>query len=233
MEKAEHGVEAATRELAGKHIAARLQRLPGRLAVAMHLARAAPAALAARLVARHAVLGGAQHAVARLAPGPGRAPDRMLLRARAAGAETGDGRDESNKSLQERLADAETGQTAAEADAKAADVRLKHLTKQISEQRKWVPLRHLALEIIYVPLRYLDLEPIYVGPAGHAGMRACTVPGIEQHHPRPLARRQLASRGKEAGKLQSDLAAAAKQVDDVQAKLQVGSAAAGRMGRRV
>lgn len=54
----------------------------------------------------------------------------------AAGAEAGDGRDESNKSLQERLADAQTGQTAAEAEAKAADIRVKHLTKQMAEQRK-------------------------------------------------------------------------------------------------
>lgn len=53
-----------------------------------------------------------------------------------AGAEAGDGRDESNKSLQERLADAANAQTAADADAKAADIRAKHLTKQLAEQRK-------------------------------------------------------------------------------------------------
>ncbi|KAK9829006.1 hypothetical protein WJX72_003368 [[Myrmecia] bisecta] len=53
-----------------------------------------------------------------------------------AGAEAGDGRDESNKSLQERLADAQNAQTAAEADAKQADMKAKHLQKQLAEQRK-------------------------------------------------------------------------------------------------
>ncbi|WIA36579.1 hypothetical protein OEZ86_007870 [Tetradesmus obliquus] len=53
-----------------------------------------------------------------------------------AGAETGDGRDESNKSLQERLADAQNAQTAADAGAKAADIKQKHLGKQAAEQRK-------------------------------------------------------------------------------------------------
>ncbi|KAK9836025.1 hypothetical protein WJX81_006911 [Elliptochloris bilobata] len=53
-----------------------------------------------------------------------------------AGAEAGDGRDESNRSLQERLADAQTAQTAAEADAKQAEVRGKHLAKRLAEQRK-------------------------------------------------------------------------------------------------
>lgn len=53
-----------------------------------------------------------------------------------AGAETGDGRDESNKSLSERLADAQNAQTAADAEARAADIKLKHLTKQAAEQRK-------------------------------------------------------------------------------------------------
>lgn len=52
------------------------------------------------------------------------------------GAETGDGRDESNKSLQERLADAQNAQTAADAEAKAADIKQKHLGKQAAEQRK-------------------------------------------------------------------------------------------------
>ncbi len=54
----------------------------------------------------------------------------------AAGAEAGDGRDESNRSLQERVADAQTSQTAAEAEAKAADIRAKHLAKQVAQQRK-------------------------------------------------------------------------------------------------
>ncbi|PRW61562.1 structural maintenance of chromosomes 2-1 isoform A [Chlorella sorokiniana] len=53
-----------------------------------------------------------------------------------AGAEAGDGRDASNRSLQERLADAQNAQTEAEAEAKAADTRCKHLTKQLAEQRK-------------------------------------------------------------------------------------------------
>lgn len=53
-----------------------------------------------------------------------------------AGAEAGDGRDESNRSLQERLADAQNAQTAADAEAKAADVKQKHLRKQVAEQRK-------------------------------------------------------------------------------------------------
>ncbi|KAF6256242.1 structural maintenance of chromosomes protein 2 [Scenedesmus sp. NREL 46B-D3] len=53
-----------------------------------------------------------------------------------AGAETGDGRDESNRSLQERLADAQNAQTAADAEAKAADIKQKHLSKQAAEQRK-------------------------------------------------------------------------------------------------
>jgi chromosome segregation ATPase len=52
------------------------------------------------------------------------------------GAETGDGRDESNKSLQERLADAQNAQTAADAEAKAADIKQQHLSKQAAEQRK-------------------------------------------------------------------------------------------------
>ncbi|KAL4421732.1 hypothetical protein ABPG77_002348 [Micractinium sp. CCAP 211/92] len=53
-----------------------------------------------------------------------------------AGAEAGDGRDASNRSLQERLADAQNAQTEAEAEAKAADTRCKHLQKQLAEQRK-------------------------------------------------------------------------------------------------
>lgn len=53
-----------------------------------------------------------------------------------AGAETGDGRDGSNKSLSERLADARNSQTSADAEAKAADIKLKHLSKQAAEQRK-------------------------------------------------------------------------------------------------
>jgi hypothetical protein len=57
-------------------------------------------------------------------------------RAPAAGAEAGDGRDESNRSLQERLADAKTGGTAAESEAKQAELRAKHLAKQAAEQRK-------------------------------------------------------------------------------------------------
>ncbi|KAG2446681.1 hypothetical protein HYH02_008249 [Chlamydomonas schloesseri] len=53
-----------------------------------------------------------------------------------AGAEAGDGRDESNRSLQERLADAQMQQTAADAAAAEADLAVKHLTKQLAEQRK-------------------------------------------------------------------------------------------------
>eukprot|EP00884_Botryococcus_braunii_P016555 jgi/Botrbrau1/3583/Bobra.0078s0035.1 len=53
-----------------------------------------------------------------------------------AGAEAGDGRDESNRSMQERLADAQTAQTAAEGEAKQADMRAKHLKKQLAEQQK-------------------------------------------------------------------------------------------------
>ncbi|EIE18219.1 RecF/RecN/SMC protein [Coccomyxa subellipsoidea C-169] len=53
-----------------------------------------------------------------------------------AGAEAGDGRDESNRSVQERLADAQTAQTAAEGEVQEANVRAKHLEKQLSEQRK-------------------------------------------------------------------------------------------------
>ncbi|GFR44483.1 hypothetical protein Agub_g5746 [Astrephomene gubernaculifera] len=53
-----------------------------------------------------------------------------------AGAEAGDGRDESNRSLQERLADAQVQQTAADAAAAEADLAVKHLTKQLAEQRK-------------------------------------------------------------------------------------------------
>ncbi len=53
-----------------------------------------------------------------------------------AGAEAGDGRDESNRSLQERLADAQNMASAAESEAKQADIRSKHLAKQASEQRK-------------------------------------------------------------------------------------------------
>ncbi|KAL0051178.1 hypothetical protein WJX82_003135 [Trebouxia sp. C0006] len=53
-----------------------------------------------------------------------------------AGAQAGDGRDESNRSLQERLADAQNAQTSAEADAKQADMRSKHLQKQLAEQQK-------------------------------------------------------------------------------------------------
>ncbi|KAA6425080.1 MAG: structural maintenance of chromosomes 2 [Trebouxia sp. A1-2] len=53
-----------------------------------------------------------------------------------AGAQAGDGRDESNRSLQERLADAHNAQTSAEADAKQADMRSKHLQKQLTEQQK-------------------------------------------------------------------------------------------------
>lgn len=53
-----------------------------------------------------------------------------------AGAEAGDGRDESNKTLAERLADAQNGQTEADAQFKAADTAVKHLTKQLAEARK-------------------------------------------------------------------------------------------------
>jgi structural maintenance of chromosome 2 len=38
--------------------------------------------------------------------------------------------------LQERLADAQTAQTSADSDAKAADVRAKHLAKQLAEAKK-------------------------------------------------------------------------------------------------
>ncbi|KAI8462562.1 MAG: structural maintenance of chromosomes protein 2 [Monoraphidium minutum] len=84
-----------------------------------------------------------------------------------AGAEAGDGRDESNRSMQERLADAANAQTAAEAEGKAADVRLKHLAKQAEQQRK-----------------------------------------------------ALAAKGKEASKLQAELAGAQQRVDACTAKLQ-------------
>ena len=83
-----------------------------------------------------------------------------------AGAETGDGRDESNRSAQERLADAANAQTAAEAEAKAADVKLKVLAKQAEQQRK-----------------------------------------------------ALAAKGKEAGRLQQELAGAQKRVDGAAAKI--------------
>ena len=53
-----------------------------------------------------------------------------------AGAEAGDGRDESNRSLQERLADAQVQQTAADAEVAEAELAVKHLTKQLAEQRK-------------------------------------------------------------------------------------------------
>ncbi len=53
-----------------------------------------------------------------------------------AGAEAGDGRDASNRSLQERLSAAQNAQTAAEAEAKAADTKAKHLTKQLADQKK-------------------------------------------------------------------------------------------------
>ncbi|BDA47769.1 Structural maintenance of chromosomes protein 2 [Coccomyxa sp. Obi] len=53
-----------------------------------------------------------------------------------AGAEAGDGRDESNRSLQERVADAQTAQMAAEGEVQEANVRAKHLEKQLAEQRK-------------------------------------------------------------------------------------------------
>ena len=55
------------------------------------------------------------------------------------GAEAGDGRDESNKSLQERLADAQNAQTASESEAQQAEIRAKHLAKQLAETQKvWV-----------------------------------------------------------------------------------------------
>jgi len=53
-----------------------------------------------------------------------------------AGAEAGDGRDESNRSLQERLADAQNAQTAADGEMQQADIRAKHLQKQLAEQKK-------------------------------------------------------------------------------------------------
>ena len=77
-----------------------------------------------------------------------------------AGVEAGDGRDESNRSLAERLADAKNAQvralipcparpccpntmltrtltqTAAAAEGKQAEVRAKHLRKQLGEQRR-------------------------------------------------------------------------------------------------
>ncbi|GBF88023.1 structural maintenance of chromosomes 2-like [Raphidocelis subcapitata] len=83
-----------------------------------------------------------------------------------AGAEAGDGRDESNKSAQERLADAANAQTAAEAEIKACDVKLKLLAKQAESQRK-----------------------------------------------------ALAAKGKEASKLQAELATAQKKVDAAASKL--------------
>lgn len=54
----------------------------------------------------------------------------------SAGAEAGDGRDESNRSLQERLDDAKVQQTAADAEFQRAELAVKHLTKQLAEQRK-------------------------------------------------------------------------------------------------
>lgn len=53
-----------------------------------------------------------------------------------AGAEAGDGRDASNRSLQERLSAAQNAQTEAEAEAKASETRVKHLQKQLAEQKK-------------------------------------------------------------------------------------------------
>lgn len=38
--------------------------------------------------------------------------------------------------MQERLADAQNAQTAADAEAKAADIKTKHLSKQAADQRK-------------------------------------------------------------------------------------------------
>jgi structural maintenance of chromosome 2 len=38
--------------------------------------------------------------------------------------------------MQERLADAQNAQTAADAEAKAADIKSKHLSKQAADQRK-------------------------------------------------------------------------------------------------
>ncbi|GAX82646.1 hypothetical protein CEUSTIGMA_g10072.t1 [Chlamydomonas eustigma] len=53
-----------------------------------------------------------------------------------AGAEAGDGRDESNRSLQERLADTQNAQTACESEAAQADIRAKHLAKQLADVQK-------------------------------------------------------------------------------------------------
>lgn len=53
-----------------------------------------------------------------------------------AGAEAGDGRDASNRSLQERLACAQNAQMEADAEAKAAETRVKHLQKHLTEQKK-------------------------------------------------------------------------------------------------
>lgn len=96
------------------------------------------------------------------------AVDAVCVLRVVSGAEAGDGRDESNKSLQERLADAQNAQTSADAEAKAAHIKAKHLTKQMAEQR-----------------------------------------------------RQLASKDKEATRLQAELAAAQKAVSTCQNKLQV------------
>lgn len=56
--------------------------------------------------------------------------------AELAGAETGDGRDASNQSLTERLANAQNAQTEADADLKANETKVKHLSKQLNEHRK-------------------------------------------------------------------------------------------------
>ena len=58
------------------------------------------------------------------------------MRLVSTGVEAGDGRDESNRSLQERLADAQNSQTTAESEAQQAEIKSKHLAKQLAETQK-------------------------------------------------------------------------------------------------
>jgi structural maintenance of chromosome 2 len=120
LQSAEHGVEAATRELAG-----RCERHM------LHLVNFIVRCWAGRLTAAPAATGVSVPTPCDVTPAV-----HLCAACIYTGAETGDGRDESNRSLQERLADAQNAQTAADAEAKAADIKQKHLTKQAAEQRK-------------------------------------------------------------------------------------------------
>jgi hypothetical protein len=137
------------------------------------------------------------------------------------GAETGDGRDESNRSMQERLADAANAQTAAEAEGKvrtAAAARARR--RWLSQRWECAP----AGQLLLLPGLYA-LESRWISPRAPSPPAAAQAADVRLKLLAKQAEQQrkaLATKGKDASRLQAELAAAQKKVDACNAKLQVG-----------